>query len=195
VGGAALVSQAIAEALARRIKLVVLDVDGVLTDGGIVLGDVGGTRLELKRYDIQDGLGIKMLQRAGIRVALVTGRVSKSVELRGKELGIADVIQDEHARKIVAVRRLAEHAGVAMGEIACVGDDLPDLGLMREVGLPVAVANATPEAAGLAAIRLTRAGGSGAVREFAELLLRARGEWEQLVEWYVTSRDTEEIPT
>jgi 3-deoxy-D-manno-octulosonate 8-phosphate phosphatase (KDO 8-P phosphatase) len=155
---------------------------------------VAGERLELKRYDIQDGLGVKMIQRAGIRVAVVTGRVSKSVELRARELGIDDVIQDEHARKITAVRRLAERAGVSLGDIACVGDDLPDLGLLRAVGLPVVVANATPEAASAATVRLTRSGGAGAVREFAELLLRARGEWDNLVEWYVASRDTEEIP-
>ncbi|MGQ0639447.1 MAG: KdsC family phosphatase [Gemmatimonadaceae bacterium] len=185
---------ALSEALAKRIKLVVLDVDGVLTDGGVVLGDMEGKRLELKRYDIQDGLGIKMLQRAGIRVAIVTGRVSKSVELRAQELGIHDVIQDEHARKVVAVRRLAQRAGVSMADIACVGDDLPDLGIMREVALPVAVANATAEAATVAVVRLTRPGGAGAVREFAELLLRTRGEWDSLVEWYVASRDTEEIP-
>jgi len=188
------VTAAIPEALAKRIKLVVLDVDGVLTDGGIVLGDVEGQRLELKRYDIQDGLGIKMLQRAGIRVAVVTGRVSKSVELRAHELGIDDVVQDEHARKVVAVRRLAQRVAVAMGDVACVGDDLPDLGIMREVGLPVAVANATAEAFDAATVRLTRPGGAGAVREFAELLLRARGEWDGLVDWYVKSRDTEEIP-
>lgn len=181
-------------ALAKRIKLVILDVDGVLTDGGVVLGDVAGERLEVKRYDIQDGLGIKMLQRAGIRVALVTGRVSKSVELRARELGIDDVIQDEHARKLAAVRRLAQRDGVAMSEIACVGDDLPDLGVLRAVGLPVVVANATAETASAAAVRLTKSGGAGAVREFSELLLRARGEWESLVEWYVASRDTEEIP-
>lgn len=180
-------------ALAKRIKLVILDVDGVLTDGGVVLGDVAGERLELKRYDIQDGLGIKMLQRAGIRVALVTGRVSKSVELRARELGIDDVIQDEHARKLAAVRRLAQRHGVALDDIACVGDDLPDLGVLRVVGLPVAVANATAETAQAAAIRLTKAGGAGAVREFTELLLRARGEWDTLVEWYVASRNTEEI--
>jgi 3-deoxy-D-manno-octulosonate 8-phosphate phosphatase (KDO 8-P phosphatase) len=187
-------TSSLSEAIAKRIKLVVLDVDGVLTDGGIVLGDVAGQKLELKRYDIQDGLGIRMLQRAGIRVAVVTGRVSKSVALRAAELGIDDVIQDEHARKAVAVRRLAQRVGVSMQDVACVGDDLPDLGVMREVGLPVAVANASAEAAAAATLRLTRGGGFGAVREFAELLLRARGQWENLVQWYVSSRDTEEIP-
>jgi 3-deoxy-D-manno-octulosonate 8-phosphate phosphatase (KDO 8-P phosphatase) len=181
-------------AIAKRIKLVVLDVDGVLTDGGVVLGDVAGEKLEVKRYDIQDGLGIKMLQRAGIRVAIVTGRVSKSVELRARELGIDDVVQDEHARKTVAVRKLAAAAGVELSEIACVGDDIPDLGIMRIVGLPVAVANATLETLQVARLRLTKSGGSGAVREFTELLLRARGEWDSLVEWYVKSRDTEGIP-
>jgi 3-deoxy-D-manno-octulosonate 8-phosphate phosphatase (KDO 8-P phosphatase) len=187
------VTPALDVALAKRIKLVILDVDGVLTDGGIVLGDVGGERLELKRYDIQDGLGIKMLQRAGIRVAVVTGRVSKSVELRAHELGIDDVIQDVHARKLPAVRRLAASAGIAFGDIACVGDDLPDLGLLRQVGLPVVVANATSEVTSAATVHLTREGGRGAVREFAELLLRARDEWQDLVEWYVASRDTEEV--
>lgn len=180
--------------LAKRIKLVVLDVDGVMTDGGIVLGDVDGQRLELKRYDIQDGLGIKMLQWAGIRVALVTGRVSKSVALRAQELGIEDVIQDQHARKIAAVRRLAKQHGIALEDVACLGDDLPDLGVMREVGLPVAVANASEDTVEAATLRLTRNGGAGAIRELAELLLRARGEWQNLVESYVKSRDTEEIP-
>ncbi|MGQ0539610.1 MAG: KdsC family phosphatase [Gemmatimonadaceae bacterium] len=181
-------------ALARRIRLVVLDVDGVMTDGSVVLGDVGGQRLELKHYDIQDGLGMKMLQRAGIRVAIVTGRVSQSVELRARELGVEDLVQDPHARKLPAVRRLAARHGIALSEVACVGDDLPDIGVLRAVGLPVVVANATPDAARESAVRLTRNGGAGAVREFAELLLRARGEWDALVESYVASRDQEGIP-
>src|SRR5262245_24464061 len=113
-------SSAIDIALAKRIKLVVLDVDGVMTDGGIVLGDVDGQRIELKRYDIQDGVGIKMLQWAGIRVALVTGRVSKSVELRARELGIDDVVQDQHARKVGAVRRLAQQHGVSLEDVAAI---------------------------------------------------------------------------
>ena len=179
-------------AVARRIRLVGLDVDGVLTDGGIYLGDVGGRRVELKRYDIQDGLGIKMLQQAGIAVAIITGRVSESVALRAAELTVDEVVQDANARKIGALRRILTRRGIEMSEVAFVGDDLPDLGVLRQVGLPVVVANATAEALSVAAIRLTRRGGEGAVREFTELLLRARGEWTSLVEAYVASRDVDE---
>jgi 3-deoxy-D-manno-octulosonate 8-phosphate phosphatase (KDO 8-P phosphatase) len=179
---------------ARRVRFVALDVDGVLTDGGIYLGDVGGTRFETKRYDIQDGLGIKMLQKAGIVVAIITGRVSESVTLRGEELGVDDVVQDPHARKLPAMRRLLAARGMTMDEAAFVGDDLPDLGVMRVVGLPVSVANCTEEVFQVARVRLTRHGGQGAIREFAELLLKARGEWDALVDWYVASRDTEQAP-
>jgi 3-deoxy-D-manno-octulosonate 8-phosphate phosphatase (KDO 8-P phosphatase) len=173
---------------ARRIRLVGFDVDGVLTDGGIYLGDVAGQRMEFKRYDIQDGLGIKMLQQAGIEVAVITGRVSDSVALRARELGIADVIQDEHARKLPALSRLLARRHLDVGEVAFVGDDLPDVAILRVVGLPVCVANATADAIAASRIRLTRHGGRGAVREFCELLLRARGEWYGLVDWYVQSR-------
>ena len=93
-------------ALARRIRVVGLDVDGVLTDGGIYLGDAGGAPLELKRYDIQDGLGIHFLRQAGLRVVIITGRVSQSVALRAAELQIEDVAQDAEARKLPALRRL-----------------------------------------------------------------------------------------
>jgi len=176
---------------ARRIKFVALDVDGVLTDGGIYLGDVGGARYESKRYDIQDGLGIKMLQKSGIVVAIITGRVSESVALRGAELGVDELVQDEHARKLPALTRLIAARGIDLSEVAFVGDDLPDLGVLRVVGMPVVVANATDEVFRAAKLRLTRRGGDGAVREFAELLLKARGEWDALVEWYVASRSQE----
>jgi 3-deoxy-D-manno-octulosonate 8-phosphate phosphatase (KDO 8-P phosphatase) len=181
-------------ALARRIRLVGLDVDGVLTDGGVYLGDVDGQRLELKRYDIVDGLGMKMLQRAGIAVAILTGRVSHSVALRAAELGVDECVQDEHARKLPALRRILAARGIDMRDVAFVGDDLPDLGVMRSVGLPVAVANASREARRAAKLHLTRRGGDGAVREFAEALLRARGEWDGLVEAYVASRAREGEP-
>ena len=174
--------------IARRIRLVGFDVDGVLTDGGIYLGDVAGQRMEFKRYDIQDGLGIKMLQKAGIEVAVITGRVSDSVALRARELGIADVIQDEHARKLPALHRLLARRHLDVSQVAFVGDDLPDVAVLRVVGLPACVANATPDAQAVAQLRLTRHGGRGAVREFCELLLRARGEWDGLVDWYVRSR-------
>ena len=178
-------------ALAAKIRLVAFDVDGVLTDGGIYLGDVGGTRLELKRYDIQDGLGVKFLQSAGIVTIIVTGRVSESVRLRGHELGIEHVIQDAHARKLPALIRLVERLGIALEDTAFVGDDFPDLGALRAVGLPVAVANAAPEIVRECRLQLTRAGGHGAVREFAELLLKARREWDAVVARYVAERDAE----
>ena len=177
--------------LAKRIKLVGLDVDGVLTEGGIYLGDVNGARMEFKRFDILDGLGIKMLQLAGIQVAIITGRVSDAVAFRARELGITDVIQDEHARKLPALRKLLAAKGIDEHDVAFVGDDLPDLAVLRVVGLPVVVANCTEEAARSATLRLTRNGGHGAVREFAEMLLRARGEWDDLVERYVKSRSEE----
>jgi len=166
-------------------------VDGVLTDGGIILGDAAGARVELKRYDIQDGLGIKMLQQAGLRTAIVTGRESVSVALRAEELGVDDVVQDNQARKVPALRRLLERRELEWNEVAFVGDDLPDLGVLRLVGLPVAVGNASPEARKACALQLTRDGGAGAVREFCEILLRARGEWDAQVEAYVASRSVD----
>jgi 3-deoxy-D-manno-octulosonate 8-phosphate phosphatase (KDO 8-P phosphatase) len=178
-------------ALAARIRLVCFDVDGVLTDGGVVLGDAAGQRVELKRYDIQDGLGIKMLQQAGILTAIITGRESESVALRAKELAVDDVVQDNQARKVPALRRILQRRGIDWSEVAFVGDDLPDIGVMRLVGLPVAVGNASFDAIHVAKIRLEKTGGAGAVREFCELLLRARGDWDAQVERYV-ARTSEE---
>lgn len=175
-------------ALAARIKLVCFDVDGVLTDGGIYLGDSGGTRVELKRYDIQDGLGMVMLRQAGILVAIITGRVSASVALRADELGVDELHQDPDAQKVPALRKILEKRGLDWSEVAFVGDDLPDLGVMRLVGLPVAVGNAGAEARRAATVQLTKHGGAGAVREFCELLLRARGDWDNQVERYVAAR-------
>jgi 3-deoxy-D-manno-octulosonate 8-phosphate phosphatase (KDO 8-P phosphatase) len=183
---------ALDEASARRVRLVGIDVDGVLTDGGIYLGAVDGAPLEFKRYEIQDGLGIHFLRKAGIRVAIVTGRVSESVRLRAAELEIDDLAQDSYARKLPAFRRILERHGIAPAEAAFIGDDFPDLAVMRIVGLPVAVANAVPEIAGIARLRLTRHGGHGAVREFAELLLLARGEWAKVTEAYVAERSIDD---
>ena len=176
--------------LARRIRFVGFDVDGVLTDGGIYLGAVDDPtrRLEFKRYDIQDGIGMEFLRIAGLRLGIITGRVSESVRLRAKELNIEDVAQDAQAMKLAGLQRILDERKIAWNDVAFVGDDFPDMPIMRKVGLPVAVANATPEVRGVAKIRLTREGGRGAVREFAELLLKARGEWETTWNAYVDKR-------
>jgi len=173
---------------ARRIQLVGLDVDGVLTDGGIYLGDVSGAPLEFKRFDIQDGIGVRLMRSAGIKVVIVTGRVSESVRLRAMELEADDVVQDAQARKLPLFRRILERHDVAPGQAAFIGDDVPDLAILRCVGMPVCVANAVPEIQAVSRIQLERSGGHGAVREFAELLLTARDEWKAVVERYVTAR-------
>ncbi len=175
-------------AVARRIQIVGLDVDGVLTDGGIYLGDVGGSQLEFKRYDIQDGLGVHFLRAAGVRVAIVTGRVSESVRIRAAELHADDVAQDALARKLPAFRRILERQGLELDQAAFIGDDFPDLGILRAVALPVAVGNAVPEIRAASILQLRSHGGRGAVREFAELLLKARGAWKETVERYVAER-------
>jgi 3-deoxy-D-manno-octulosonate 8-phosphate phosphatase (KDO 8-P phosphatase) len=174
--------------LARSIRLIGIDVDGVMTDGGIYLGAVDGRPLEFKRYDIHDGLGIYFLRQAGLRIAVITGRVSESVRLRCEELGIDDLVQDARAVKLPAFQTILRRRGVTPAEAAFIGDDFPDLSILRTVGLPVAVANAVAEVRDVCTVRLTRAGGRGAIREFAELFLRARGQWEELSEQYVRER-------
>lgn len=175
--------------LPHRIRFVGLDVDGVLTDGGVYLGQTAdGNPVELKRFDITDGLGVKMLARAGLHVALVSGRVSAANRLRAMELGVP-CYEDAGANKLPVLESLRAEHGLAWDEIAFVGDDLADLPVLRRVGLPVAVANAVPEVRAAALWRTSRKGGAGAVREFAEALLRARGEWPELVEAYCRDRE------
>lgn len=184
--------------IARRIRVVVFDVDGVLTDGGVYLGATrvnegdASQQFELKRYDIQDGLGMAMLREAGLHLAIITGRVSESVAMRARELRINSVVQDPAARKLPALRRILAEIDCSLEEVAFLGDDLPDLAVMREVGLPVAVGNAVTEVRRCATLQLTARGGFGAVREFSEALLDARGEWTDLVERYVASRREDE---
>ncbi len=180
----------IAQAAAARVRLVGLDVDGVLTDGGLYLGASGAHAVELKRYDTQDGIGIQLLRDAGIVVVIVTGRESESVRMRAAELKVDDLVQDERGRKLPAMRRLLQKYGVEAADAAYIGDDITDLAVLRAVGLPVAVANAAREVHEVAQVQLTKTGGHGAVREFAELLLGARGEWESLVERFVAARST-----
>lgn len=179
----------IGEALARRIRIVFLDVDGVLTDGGVYVGALPeGGSVELKRFDIQDGLGVKMLQWAGIEVAVVSGRVSDATRVRARELGITECHQDPEAEKLPLVRRILEERNLDEGQAAHLADDLADLPVLRVVGLPAAVANAVPEVREASAWTGARRGGDGAVREFARALLEARGEWDDLVGDYCDAR-------
>ena len=179
----------LAATLARQIRLVALDVDGVLTDGGLYIGaSATGARVESKRFDIMDGLGIRLLQEAGVQVAIVTGRVSHAVRIRADELAITECHQDHTAAKLPIMSAMLERLGIAWNETAFVGDDLPDLPVLRRVGLPVAVANAVSEVRAEARWVTTRSGGHGAVRELAEALLRARGEWSRSVERYLAAR-------
>lgn len=180
----------IAPAIAGRVRLVGLDVDGVLTDGGIYLGATdGGERVEMKRFEITDGMGIRLLQESGVQVAIVTGRESAAVRLRAEELGVVECHQDRTAAKLPIMTALMDRMELGWDEVAFLGDDLPDLPLLRRVGLPAAVGNAVAEVRAEALWVARRRGGAGAVREFAEALLRARGVWPQAVERYVSERE------
>ncbi|HEY7741359.1 MAG TPA: HAD hydrolase family protein [Steroidobacteraceae bacterium] len=153
-----------------EVALVVLDVDGVLTDGRLWFGPDGE---QLKVFDVRDGHGIRRLIEAGIRVAVISGRRSGAVDARMRELGVKDVAQGV-ADKAQALAELLHREGIESRHAACLVDDTPDLGLMAAVGLPAAVADAHPEVL-TAARHVTRApGGRGAVREFCDWLLAAR---------------------
>ena len=174
-------------ALARRIALVAFDVDGTLTDNGVYIGAMpgDGARVELKRFDIQDGLGIVMLRRAGITVAFISARHSDATTLRATELGVTLVRQGKGLRKVPVLQEIAESLHIPFSAIAFMGDDLADIAVMQQVALGVAPRNAVPEVKAAATLLLEREGGRGAVREFAEALLHARGEWDGLVAAYV----------
>ncbi len=158
--------------MARDIRLLALDVDGVLTDGRIYYGNQGE---ELKAFNIKDGLGVKLLQRAGIKVAIITGRQSEIVARRARELGIEDVVQGRED-KLTALGELCERAGLTLADCAYMGDDLPDLGAITAAGLGLTVADATRAVAAAANWQSSLPGGCGAVREACEFILEARGE-------------------
>ncbi|HSG49704.1 MAG TPA: HAD hydrolase family protein, partial [Longimicrobiales bacterium] len=137
--------------------------------------------------DIQDGLGMKFLEQAGIKVLIVSGRYSEATERRAEELGI-ECYQDDGAQKLPSIQKVMAEMDIGWDEVAMVGDDVPDVAALRKAGLKVAVANAVPMVAEMADWQTTRRGGQGAAREFCDALLAARGELDQVVEAYVAER-------
>jgi 3-deoxy-D-manno-octulosonate 8-phosphate phosphatase (KDO 8-P phosphatase) len=171
-------------ALARRIKLVALDVDGVLTDGGIYLGMVAHQSLEFKRFHVQDGLAVKLLRAAGLSVLLVSGRASEATEARAQEMEVDELLQVAPREKLAALVKALECRGIQLEECVYVGDDLADLPVLRAVGLGISVPNAAAEVRAAAAMVTSVPGGEGAVRQVAEMLLKARGEWPAILARY-----------
>jgi 3-deoxy-D-manno-octulosonate 8-phosphate phosphatase (KDO 8-P phosphatase) len=181
--------------LARRIALVCFDVDGTLTDNGLYIGrDANGHPMELKKFDVQDGLAITLLHRTNIAVAFISARDSSATTQRAHELRIRHLHQGRGLKKLPVLQALCADLGIGFDQVAFVGDDLADLPVMRRVALAVAPANSAPEVVAIAGIRLSRAGGQGAAREFIEALLHARGEWEPLVAAYVADAEREAVP-
>jgi 3-deoxy-D-manno-octulosonate 8-phosphate phosphatase (KDO 8-P phosphatase) len=160
------------------IDLLIVDVDGVLTDGGIIYADDGA---ELKQFHVRDGSGLMIWKFVGKRAALITGRRSKLVEVRAAELGIDPVIQGA-AEKMPAYREVLQAGGWEPRQVCYVGDDVPDLPVLCNCGLAVAVADAAPEVVAAAHYVAAAAGGRGAVREAIELILRCQGHWQTVVE-------------
>lgn len=174
--------------VAQGIKLLGLDVDGVITNNAIYLGLVAGQRVEFKQFDIQDGLAMGLARRMGLTVAWVSGRYSDATTLRATELHIDEVIQDKGARKVPGMTEMLLRRGIGWEEVAFLGDDLADVPVLRRVGLPMAVANAVAEVKQLAAYTTAAPGGGGAVREAIEALLRAQGRWDEAVKVYLGDR-------
>ena len=162
------------------IKLLLLDVDGVMTDGRITYDNDGG---ELKSFDVKDGHGLKLLQRAGIKIGIITGRQSAVVARRAAELGIELVYQGAKD-KLVPFNEILEKLRISAEEVAYVGDDVVDLPVMRRVGFAVTVADAVEDVKPFADLVTTRDGGRGAVREVCDFLLKKSGRWDAVASRY-----------
>lgn len=165
------------EEKAAEIVLLILDVDGVLTDGRVVLNENGE---ETKSFHTRDGHGLKMLIEAGVEVVLISGRNSRAVDFRAKELGIREVYQGVQDKESVCAGIL-KRKNIRQANVCCMGDDLPDLSLFRYSGISVAVADAAPELQDAATLVTKKEGGQGAVREICELILKAKKKWPDLV--------------
>jgi len=179
----------VTESLRSRIlpvRLMIFDVDGVLTDGRIIYQDDGS---EIKAFDVKDGHGIKLMQRAGIEVALITGRYCRAVEHRAKALGIGRLHQNVH-NKVEAYERLLAETGLKDKEVGYMGDDLIDIPVMRRVGFAVAVADAMPHVMPYAHYVAQAGGGRGACREVCEMILHVQGLWDEVTRRYFGALDS-----
>ena len=165
---------------ARKVKLLLLDVDGVLTDGRIVYDSRGH---DMKFFDVHDGMGVYLLKKAGIPTILITAKGSRAIKPRAKDMRVDAVFADV-SPKTKALEKILKQYEVVKDEICFVGDDLVDLCMMKSVGFPVAVFNSCPEIKQAAGYITLRQGGRGAVREVAELILKAKGLWQEAVKAY-----------
>ena len=164
----------------QAIELILSDVDGVLTDGGLIYDNQG---IETKRFHVRDGFGVRLWQRAGGRFGLVTSRSSHLVKMRAAELDIT-VIRQGSQDKLAAVKELLQELQVAPERVCYIGDDLPDLSAVQYVGVGVAVADACPELQAAADYVTQRPGGQGAARETVEMILKAQRRWDDLIRTY-----------
>lgn len=165
---------------AKKVKLLLLDVDGVLTDGRIIYDSKGR---DFKLFDVHDGLGVYLLKKAGIHTVLITARGSKAIRPRARDMRVSAIFENI-SPKSAALDKILSKFKVTLEEICFVGDDLVDLCLMKKVGLAVAVFNACPEIKALAHYITLRQGGRGAVREVAEIILKSQDKWQATVEPY-----------
>lgn len=169
---------------AKKIRLLLMDVDGVLTDGRLInVPDPAGQWVETKAFDSQDGIALQWLNWKGIQTGLISGRISPAAEIRAKQCKFTYIYQG-HIEKLPILEEILHHAKISAEQVAYVGDDLTDVVIMKRVGLAIAPKNARPEAKRYAHWIVEREGGRGAVREVAELLLKAQGYWEEILTHY-----------
>ncbi len=166
---------------AQKVKMIILDVDGVLTDGSVSVGADGEL---FKSFNVRDGLGITLAQKHGIKTAIITGRESKMLAYRARELKINAFYQNKK-NKLPAYRELQAEYGLTPEQFAYVGDDLFDLAVMRDVGFAATVADATEEAKAVSCFVSDYNGGHGGVRQIIEFILKAQGKWQAIVDHYM----------
>ena len=169
------------EARCQSIELILSDVDGVLTDGGVIFDNQG---IETKKFHIRDGLGIKLWMRAGFHFGIITARTSHIVKVRARELGV-ELVRQGFEEKLPVARELIRDLDLSPEQVCFIGDDLTDIPVIRSVGLGIAVADAAQEVRKAANHVTKTCGGCGAVREVAETILKAKNRWENSIQRYV----------